>query len=81
MSARQEDRVDVAVHAHFTRLRLVQSTILRHQLLLLVVCTYSQFTVIITHCLQTTLGKTALDRGRTNRISLTHDLDLHLQSH
>jgi len=37
MSARQEDRVDVTVHAHFTRLRLVKATILLHQRLLLLV--------------------------------------------
>jgi len=34
MSAGQEDGVDVLVHAHFTRLRLVKATILRQQLLL-----------------------------------------------
>ena len=43
MSTRQEHAVDFFVHADFTRLRLVKSTILLHQHLLLVVYVHSQY--------------------------------------
>jgi len=49
MSARKEDSVDVLVHADFTRLRLVKSTILLHQHLFLVVCIRVQYIVYKQH--------------------------------
>jgi len=49
MSARKEDSVDVLVHADFTRLRLVKSTILLHQHLFLVICIRAQYIVYKQH--------------------------------